>query len=127
MNVIEKTKGRKVDYTVTGNKIVFRDDELSVNLAARERDDAMTVDVCEDCFGCLTLGVNTETRRYVAQVEIPPRAYVVERTEPEEAEPVAEAEDDKQQPGGMERINEIRTPVPFDIEKCTLILWGMEE
>ncbi|MEG2514205.1 MAG: hypothetical protein RSA92_02625, partial [Bacteroidaceae bacterium] len=75
MQIVEKTEGKKIEYFVEEDKITFGDEELTVNVRARERDYAMAVDVCRDKDGCLTLGANENTRRYVAQIEIPPREY----------------------------------------------------
>lgn len=111
MQVIEKTEGKKIAYFVDGDKITFGDEELTVNVKARERDYEMIVDVCIDKDGCLTLGVSENTRRYVAQIEIPPREYDV----------ADDGYDDK----GVPKSVEIQ--VPFDMNKCKLSLWGMEE
>ena len=39
MKVIEKNEGAKIPYEVKGTKIVFNDDELTLNLSRYERDD----------------------------------------------------------------------------------------
>ena len=48
--VINVNEGKKVDYEINGNKIIFND-ELMLNLAKYERDDPMHIDICEDGFG----------------------------------------------------------------------------
>lgn len=111
MQIVEKTEGKKIEYFVEEDKITFGDEELTVNVRARERDYAMVVDVCRDKDGCLAMGVSDNTRRYVAQIEIPPREYDV----------VDDGYDDE----GVAKSVEI--PVPFNMGKCTLSLWGMEE
>ena len=35
INVVEKTPGQHIQYEVTGNKVTFGDDELTINLEAR--------------------------------------------------------------------------------------------
>ena len=108
--VAEKNEGEKIPYEVSGTKIIFGDDELMVNCKSRERDYAVTLDVCKDTADGLTVGVNTEAREYVAQVTIPARQY-------EEVDTGEEDEDGKP-------IKE-RVPLPFDMKKCTLTLWAL--
>ena len=39
INVVEKTPGTHIEYALSGSKkITFGDDELTINLASRERD-----------------------------------------------------------------------------------------
>lgn len=39
INVVEKTPGAHIEYALSGSKkITFGDDELTINLASRERD-----------------------------------------------------------------------------------------
>ena len=39
INVVEKTPGKHIEYALSGGKkITFGDDELTINLASRERD-----------------------------------------------------------------------------------------
>lgn len=110
MKVIEKTPGRHVEYETTSKSIIFGDEDLSINLKNREKDERVTIDICSDVNGELTMGV-AAGMRYVAQVEIPPREYTEEPgPDDEEGNPTV-----------------IPVPVPFDIEKCTLYLWGMED
>lgn len=106
MNVIEINEGRKIGYEVIGNKICF-DDDLTINLAKREEDDAVNIDVCYDEDNNLVIG-SAAGRSYVAQIAIPARQYI-EKTE-----------------GEGEEMSISRTPVPFDIETVTLSLWAIE-
>lgn len=108
--VIEKNEGEKIPYEVSGTKIIFGDDELTVNCKSRERDYEVTLDICKDTEDGLTVGVNTSAREYVAQVTIPARGYEVVETgeEDEDGNPVTE-----------------RKPLPFDMKKCTLTLWAL--
>lgn len=92
--------GTHIEYETNRKSITFGDEDLSINLKNREMDEKVLIDICSDKQGFLVVGCETGFK-YVAQVEIPPRRYT-------------EEED-----GG-------RTPVPFDIDLCTIYLWGME-
>ena len=119
MNVIEKTPGTYVEYETTSKSIIFGD--LSINLKNRERDEKVLIDICADANGELTMGTAAGLK-YVAQVEIPARQYTEEEKENPNYDPEAEE--------GTEAARQTivtRTPVPFDIDNCTLYLWGMEE
>ena len=50
MTVIEKNSGTKIPYEVVKNKICF-DDDLTINLAKREDDRDVHIDVCYDSYG----------------------------------------------------------------------------
>lgn len=108
--VVEKNKGTKIAYEVSDTKIIFGEDELMVNLKSRERDEEVTIDICKDTQDGLTVGINTEARKYVAQVTIPARSYNIVETE------------EKDQDGSVVTIREA---VPFDMKKCTLTLWAL--
>lgn len=126
MNVVEKTAGKKIDYSVRGSKITFAD-ELMLNLESRERDTEMQIDVCEDVYGCLCVGVGAGTRRYVAQIVIPARQYKEVEAPEEETEIMAsEAGEDGNGSGGNMGSGRTREAVPFSMNNCTLILWGIE-
>ena len=109
MIIIEKNEGPKIDYeiqnTATKKKITF-DDDLTINLAKREEDWPVHIDVCFDQDGNLVLGT-AAGRRYVAEIDIPARRYDVQ-PDPEDPE------------------EEIRTPIPLDLDLCTLSLWALE-
>jgi len=108
--VVEKNEGEKIAFEVNGNRITFGADELTINLATRERDDAAHIDVCRDRFGNLVMGVIPGLAEdYTAQIDIPPRAY----------DYVADGVDDEGNP------REVPMPLPFDITKCTLTLWAL--
>ena len=104
-----ETATNLIPYEVTGNKIEF-DEELSIRLDRKERDCAVHLDICYDYFGGLivgTDGIPSGAKSYVAQIDIPPRAY-------EEVENEGEEEGTHLE------------PVPFDIDRCTLTLWELE-
>jgi hypothetical protein len=122
MNEVIKTPGTHIAYETTSKSIIFGEDEdLSINLKNREQDEKTTVDICSDNDGFLVVGTAAGLR-YVAQVEIPARQY----TETEQANPNYDPEAE----AGTEAANQTittREPVPFDIDNCTIYLWGMEE
>lgn len=115
MNVIEKNTGEKIDYSMSGNIITFRD-ELMFNLSKYERDYPVELDVCEDTDQILVIGMSD---RYVAQLEIPARAY----TETTQTIPTDQTDADGNP------VNDVvitKTPVPFDINSVTLTLWALD-
>lgn len=103
MIIINKNEGPKIEYEVTGKKICF-DDDLTINLAKREEDDPVHIDVCYDADGDLVIGA-AAGRAYVAEIDIPARSYTEE-----------EGEDDEP----------TLVPVPLDMDKVTLTLWAIE-
>ena len=105
MIVINKNEGPKIPYEESGKKVIF-DDDLSINLAKREKDDPVHIDVCYDQDGDLVVGAAAGWA-YVAEIDIPAREY--EYPEVEEGE-------EPQPP----------VPVPLDMDKVTLSLWSIE-
>ncbi len=110
MIIVEKNVGTKIDYevqdTATKKKITF-DDDLTINLAKREEDWPVHIDVCYDSDGNLVLGT-AAGRAYVAEIDIPAREYIY-------PEPAEEGEEP-----------EPPTPVPLDLDKVTLSLWAID-
>lgn len=106
MKVVEINVGQKVEYEVMGNKIMFQD-ELMLNIEKMERDFEVHIDICEDKFGMLTMGLS---ENYVAQIDIPARQY------------------ESQTNGYDAESNEIivQVPVAFNMNNVTLTLWSME-
>lgn len=111
INVVEKTPGPHIEYALSGGKkITFGDDELTINLATRERDYEVSLDICIDEEDGVVIGTGGKAQKYAAQVIVPARRYdVIEDGEDENGEP-----------------KEIPVPIPFDMSLCTLILWGLE-
>lgn len=109
--VVEKTPGKHIEYALSGGKkITFGDDELTINLASRERDYEVSLDICIDEENGVVIGTGGKAQKYAAQIIIPARRYdVIEDGEDEEG-----------------NVREIPVPVPFDMSLCTLILWGLE-
>lgn len=109
MIIIEKNFGPKIPYTVNVKKTsICFDDDLTINLSKRERDDPVHIDICTDRDGELVIGA-AAGRRYVAEIDIPARRYE-EQPEPEEGTE-----------GGAP------VPIPLDMDLVTLSLWAIEE
>lgn len=109
MIVIEKNEGRKISYEIFGNKICF-DDDLTINLAKREEDDPVHIDICYDEDNALVIGA-AAGRMYVAEIDIPARQYIEKKVEAEIGEGESSLEYES---------------VPFDMDKVTLTLWAVE-
>lgn len=107
INVVEKQPGNHIEYEVSAKKIIFGDDELSINLSSRERDFEVSLDICIDSENGIVIGTGGRAQKYAAQVIIPARRYdVIDNGVNELGEP-----------------QEIPVPIPFDMSLCTLILW----
>lgn len=108
MKVTEKNQGKKIPYTLEGNVICFQD-SLSLNLAAYEKDDGNYIGIFADRQGCLLCTGGPEYR-YVAEIIIPARRYRANQRAVYEGDlPVV-----------------VKTPVPFEADACTLVLWAVE-
>ncbi len=128
MKVINANEGPKIPYDVHGNKITF-DDEIMLNLEKKEADADVHIDISTDDFGGLITGIG---RDYVAQIDIPARAYEeipIEAEEmPESGESPAEGDSGESgggmgtSGGGIERI-----PIPFSMDNVTLTLFALRE
>lgn len=97
MIVTEKNEGTKVNYEVTGDKITFGDDEITLNLIKYERDEAQTIDICRDDDKILIAG---PSKYFVANINIPARQY----EDPEKT-----------------------IPIPFSMDNVELVLWALVE
>ncbi len=109
MIILYKTpeaENNHIPYEESGKKVIF-DDDLSINLQKREKDDPVHIDVCFDTDGDLCIGAAAGWA-YVAEIDIPARRY--------EDVPVE---------GGEEGETE-HVPVPFDMDRVTLTLWALE-
>ena len=120
MKVIEMNEGVKIPYEVNGNKITFND-EIMLNLEKKEADADVHIDISTDDFGGLITGIG---RDYVAQIDIPARAY--EEIESEDAEN-AEGTDNTGDSPAMSGGNTIRVPVPFSMDRVALSLFALRE
>ncbi len=101
MIVVEKNQGTKIPYQVEDTKVCLNDD-LTINLAARQKDWPVHIDVCSDTDGALVIGTGSGAY-YVAQFDIPERQY----TEPVDAESSPD-------------------PLPLDMDTVTMFLWSID-
>lgn len=111
MIIVNKNEGPKIPYSVRTTKITF-DDDLTINLAKREKDDPVHIDICADHDGELVIGA-AAGRRYVAEIDIPARRYEEQPEQQGEGEPEGE---------GTAPV-----PIPLDMNLVTLSLWALEE
>ena len=102
MIIVEKNEGPKIPYSVDGTRVTFNDD-LTINLASREQDWPVHIDICFDEDRALVIGA-AAGRAYVSQSDIPARRYTEEEVD-----------------GEMQRI-----PLPLDMDTVTLTLWAIE-
>lgn len=107
-----------IPYEVMKNNIDFNEGDLMFNVAKKERDYEVVIDICQDYTGGLVMGA-TEGQKYVAQVVIPPREYI--ETERENPAYLTDSEEGTESPTITDR-----EPVPFNIDNCELRLWEME-
>lgn len=110
MIIVEKNEGLKIDYEVKNTatkKTICFDDDLTINLAKREQDWPVHIDVCFDEDDELVIGT-AAGRRYVAEIDIPERVYTEEQ-DPEDPEQT------------------IRVPQPLNLDTVTLSLWSIED
>jgi hypothetical protein len=117
MKVIEINEGSKIPYEVSKTKICF-DDDLTINLAKRQEDWPVHIDILTDGDGVLVTGAESGNY-YVAQIDIPAREY----KEPEATEEAATVEDGGEHAGTTDTPQP--EPLPLDMEKVTLTLWAL--
>lgn len=96
MIIIEINEGPKIPYEVNGTKITF-DDDLMLNLAKRQSEEPVHIDICYNKARQLITGTQ-DAWAFVAQIDIP----AIEYSEEEEPE-----------------------PLPLDMDKVTLTLWAL--
>jgi len=101
MNIVEINEGVKIGYEVNGTSICF-DDDLTINLAKRQKDWPVHIDVCSDNDGSLVIGAESG-RYYIAQIDIPEIEYI--------------------ETGNEEITLEAKS---LDMEKVILTLWALE-
>lgn len=101
-----EAENNHIPYETSGKKIIF-DDDLSINLQKREKDDPVHIDVCFDTDDELCIGAAAGWA-YVAEIDIPARRY--------EDVPVEGGEEGETQ----------REPVPLDMDLVTLTLWALD-
>lgn len=117
MKVIEINEGAKIPYEVNKTKICF-DDDITINLAKRQEDWPVHIDILTDGDGVLVTGAESGSY-YVAQIDIPAREY----KEPEATEETATVEEGGEQAWTTDAPQP--EPLPLDMEKVTLTLWAL--
>lgn len=107
IKVIEKNAGKKIGYEMDGNTL-WIGDAIAMKLQRLQTDDVVRKDICADKDGNLVFGLGENN---VAQVEIPPREYDYIAGEPD----------------GEGKQTTEKVQKNFDVSKCTLTLWSIEE
>lgn len=107
IDVIEKNAGKKISYEMDGNTL-WIGDAIAMKLQRLQTDDVVKKDICADKDGNLVFGLG---ENYVAQVEIPPREYDYIAGEPD----------------GDRKPTTEKVQKSFDVSRCTLTLWSIEE
>lgn len=106
MIIVEKNEGQKIPYSTRTTKLTLND-EITLDLSKFERDFPVHIDICRNEFDMLTFGLS---EKYVAQLDIPARAYdMVENGVDEQENPKYD-----------------KVAVPFSMENVTLTLWNVE-
>lgn len=136
MNVIELNEGRKVEYELRGTKLDFADGTLTMNLAKYQRDYPVTKTITGDAEGNLLID-GSESRFYVAEVEIPAIEYedVEVEGEAENATATAAVEDAEKTEAAEDTTAEDtahkthieRKAKPLNTDDVTLRLWSIED
>lgn len=114
--------GKAIPYELQGSVLVFNEGELTLDLAKHQRDFDRQIDICQDKFGGLTMGLG---EKYVAQIGIPAREYEYEPTGE-----IAAQELNGENNGEAERQPEVmmnKKALPLDMDKVWLALWGTKE
>lgn len=108
MKIENKGNAPFIDYAIDTdkNKITFGDDELSFRLDKQQQDEPVVIDVFRDATGALGMGSGDY---FAAEIQIPAREYTESEVEGDD--------------GNMETV---KTAKDFNIDDCTLILWGIE-
>lgn len=135
MNVIELNEGRKVEYELRGTKLDFADGTLTMNLAKYQRDYPVTKTITGDAEGNLLID-GSESRFYVAEVEIPAIEYedVEVEGEAENATATAAVEDAEKTEEETTQAEDTapkthieRKAKPLNTDDVTLRLWSIED
>ena len=132
MKVIELNEGRKVEYELRGTKLDFADGTLTMNLAKYQRDYPVTKNITGDAEGNLLID-GSESRFYVAEVEIPAIEYedVEVEGEAENATATEAVEDAAEETTPAEdaapKTHTERKAKPLNTDDVTLRLWSIED
>lgn len=108
MRIVNVNEGRYADFRLDGSCLTIGEN-LTIDLVREQRGYDVTLDVCSDSDGKLAVGQGI---RYVCQIFIPGRSYLIRETG---------ISDDM----GFRQIE--KTAQPLDTEQITLYLWAVEE
>lgn len=114
MKIIEKDEGQKISFSEIGNWLNIGD-QLMFNLEKMEDDAAVHIDVMGSANGKLR---ESDGVYYVAQIDIPPRAYTEEEIDNPDYSPETD---------GSQKKTIKRDPVPFNMKNVTLTLFALKE
>ena len=132
MKVIELNEGRKIEYELRGTKLDFADGTLTMNLAKYQRDYPVTKTITGDAEGNLLID-GSESRFYVAEVEIPAIEYedVEVEGEAENATATEAVDDVAEETAPAEdaapKTHTERKAKPLNTDNVTLRLWSIED
>ena len=118
MIVVERNQGEKIPYRVSGRKICF-DDDLTINLAKRQQDDPVHVDICYDRDGELVIGASAG-RKYVAEIDLPAKEYETVESDTDDEAGSGDGN------GGMQSESGETAAKPLDMNKVELALWAID-
>ena len=108
MIIVEKQEGAKtITHELMGDLLILGN-SVYINLPIYERDFAVHLDISENEYGMITMGLS---RSYVAEIDIPAREYIEVST--------GEFDEDDNE------IMEMR-PETFDLNKVKLTLWEVK-
>ena len=107
MRIEYKNEGKYASYLLDGNSLIFCDGELSLDLAMLQEDYPVKLTVSKNSEGKLKTGVS---ERYVAEIYIPERKSIVERT-------------GAVNPFGFPMLR--YSFAPFDMDEVVLTLWAV--
>ena len=109
MREFYKNKGKYVNYVPAGTQLSFRDDAFCLDLAELQKDYPVEITLYEDHMGKLTTDLS---RRYLAEITIPARRSVVEKTGVTDA-------------FGFPVLK--KTYLPLDMDEVEITLWAQRE
>ena len=109
MNIVEMTVGAKIPWQEEAGILSLNNDELVIDLNARQADVQTVIDICFTGTGKLIEGYG---EAYAANILIPPKRYT-----------------EREEPGtdinGDPATNIVKEALPLDVKAVTLQLWGI--
>ena len=107
MILIKKNEGTYIKHMLTGTELSLKDDELTIELSACQRNYPVHIDISENASGMLVIG---PSRRYIAEIDIPACEYTIVKGEADNF--------------GFPTLS--KAIVPLDADKVSLTLWALE-